>query len=86
MLGFLTGKLNIILVVVILISIATYTGYWFKKGYSTGELKVINAQIDVEKKVRKKHAKVDKQTPFNADKRKSLDWLYQYGRSDTSND
>ena len=37
-------------------------------------------QVKHDKKVRKANDKIDKATPFDADKRHAIDWMYQYGR------
>lgn len=54
----------------------SYSYYIYNKGKNEVEQKQAVKQLEQEIIVRKKYEKVDKQTPFNADKRESLDWLY----------
>lgn len=72
---------------IILISIAgalalsagTYFyGRW--DGSSACNTRHATAQVKENAKVKKRDAKIDKATPFDSDKRTTLDWLYNYGR------
>ncbi|WP_299074778.1 hypothetical protein [uncultured Paraglaciecola sp.] len=52
--------------------IGTYNG----KRDCVAEVKV--KQLEHEVKVRKRHEKIDKQTPYNADKSKRFEWMRQF--------
>ena len=54
--------------------------YGRHEGSVACELAHAQAQVEVEKKVRKSNAKIDKATPFSADKRTAIEWLLKYTR------
>lgn len=55
-----------------------YTYYIYHKGETAQSNKQATEQLKTEVKIRKTYEKIDKQTPYGADKSVAIDWLYQH--------
>lgn len=49
-------------------------------GKASTETQVVKQQVKTLQKVAKQNEKIDRNTPFNGDKRDALDWLFKYTR------
>ena len=74
-------KIKLILIAVLagILSFAGYTAYIYNKGGEAVEAKQATEQLKNEVTVRKSYDKIDKKTPFSADKRDAIEWLYGHG-------
>lgn len=54
--------------------------YSYKAGKDACELRQAEAQLKNDQKVRKAYEKIDKETPFSADKSGAINWLLQHTR------
>lgn len=52
----------------------------YKAGISQCKAEIAQNNVTVQKKVQKRYEKVDKDTPYNADKLSAIEWLLQYTR------
>ena len=78
---FFTLKIKLIITAVVagILLFAGYTAYIYNKGEENVKTKQVTKQLENEVKVRKSYDKIDKKTPFSADKSDALEWLYRHG-------
>lgn len=62
------------------IAFGGYSTVIYFKGGKAEQLKQANEQIKQDEKTRKSHAKIDRATPFSADKHDAGVWLLNYTR------
>lgn len=75
----MTGlQLRLILILVSVLSIGGYSYYLYHKGEVAQSNKQATEQLKQEVQTRKAYEKIDKQTPYGADKSVAIEWLYNH--------
>lgn len=71
-------RIYLIIAAIYIVVSGVLAGYIYEKGFSAGKEDAKIEQEKYEKKVKGNDVKIDKKTPFDADRTAQLGWLYGY--------
>lgn len=68
--------------IIVGIGVLAVIGWVAYRAYNAGaaetQLEQTQQQLNIERQVRKRHAKIDSETPFNGSKSDAVEWLRKY--------